>query len=145
MPRRLPERSRRFELTHCALHALVTLGIGLTLADSATASALAHVEIDVGDGQYVMEVGFRDEPAYLGLPNALALGVERYATGGTEPVNDLAATTEARIAEWGKWRPSAVAKRLGPTAVLLDRLLTRDGRPFDDADVEPHCHRPVPP
>ena len=102
MPRRLLERSRRFALTHCALHALVTLGIGLTLADSATASALAHVEIDVGDGQYVMEVGFRDEPAYLGLPNALALGVERYATGGTEPVNDLAATLSAEVSKDGQ-------------------------------------------
>jgi RNA polymerase sigma factor (sigma-70 family) len=34
---------------------------------------------------------------------------------------------------WGKWRPSAEAKRLGPTAVLLDRLTVRDGHPLDEA------------
>ena len=28
---------------------------------------------------------------------------------------------------WGKWRPSAEAKRRGPLAVLLERLVTRDG------------------
>ena len=63
---------------------------------------MAHVEIDVGDGQYVMEVGFRDEPAYLGQPNALALRVEEYATGGTEPVNDLAATLAAEVSKDGQ-------------------------------------------
>jgi len=68
----------------------------------ATADVLAHVEIDVGDGQYVMEVGFRDEPAYLGQPNALALRVEQYATGGTEPVNDLAATLSADVSKDGQ-------------------------------------------
>ena len=32
-----------------------------------------------------------------------------------------------RISEWGKWRPSAEARRLGPEAVELDRLINRDG------------------
>lgn len=34
---------------------------------------------------------------------------------------------------WGKWNPSAEAKRLGPVAVLLDKLTSRDGRTFDEA------------
>lgn len=34
---------------------------------------------------------------------------------------------------WGKWRPSAEAERVGPTAVLLERLLVRDGYWFDEA------------
>lgn len=34
---------------------------------------------------------------------------------------------------WGKWRPSAEAERLGPLAVLLDRLLHRDGYSLDEA------------
>jgi hypothetical protein len=80
----------------------MALGIGLAIAVNATAGALAHVEIDVGDGQYVMEVGFRDEPAYVGEPNALALSVEEYATGGTEPVNDLAATLSAEVSKDGQ-------------------------------------------
>ena len=99
--RRLQKR-RQFAMARCASRALMALGIGLTLAASVPAGALAHVEIDVGDGQYVMEVGFRDEPAYVGLPNALALRVERYATGGTEPVNDLAATLSAEVSRDGR-------------------------------------------
>ena len=77
-------------------------GIGMALLAAMPGAALAHVEIDVGDGQYVMEVGFRDEPAYLGQPNALALSVEQYATGGTEPVNDLAATLSAEVSRDGQ-------------------------------------------
>jgi RNA polymerase sigma factor for flagellar operon FliA len=34
---------------------------------------------------------------------------------------------------WGKWRPSAEAKRHGPLAVLLERLVTRDGWTCDQA------------
>jgi RNA polymerase sigma factor (sigma-70 family) len=32
-----------------------------------------------------------------------------------------------RIHLWGKWRPSAASRRGGPTGVLLERLLLRDG------------------
>ena len=32
-----------------------------------------------------------------------------------------------RTAQWGKWRPSASARRLGPKAVALERLISRDG------------------
>jgi len=35
--------------------------------------------------------------------------------------------------EWGKWRPSAEAQRLGPLAVELERLVYRDGRSISDA------------
>lgn len=37
-----------------------------------------------------------------------------------------------RIAQWGKWRPSAEAKRLGDKAVVVERLMTRDGYSFDE-------------
>jgi RNA polymerase sigma factor for flagellar operon FliA len=40
---------------------------------------------------------------------------------------------DLRTAAWGKWRPCRRAQRLGPLAVLLDRLLTRDGLTFDQA------------
>jgi RNA polymerase sigma factor for flagellar operon FliA len=36
-------------------------------------------------------------------------------------------------ANWGKWRPSAVARRLGPEAIMLEQLLGRDGLTFDEA------------
>jgi RNA polymerase sigma factor (sigma-70 family) len=38
-----------------------------------------------------------------------------------------------RIRAWGKWRPSAEAKRAGPLAMLLERLMMRDGLSFDEA------------
>ena len=38
-----------------------------------------------------------------------------------------------RNREWGKWRPSAAARRGGPVATQLERYLVRDGLPFDQA------------
>ncbi|HEX7833272.1 MAG TPA: sigma-70 family RNA polymerase sigma factor [Thermoanaerobaculia bacterium] len=38
-----------------------------------------------------------------------------------------------RVEQWGKWRPSAEAKRIGDKAVTLERLLTRDGYTFQEA------------
>lgn len=38
-----------------------------------------------------------------------------------------------RVEMWGKWRPSAEAKRLGEKAITLERLLTRDGFTFAEA------------
>jgi len=38
-----------------------------------------------------------------------------------------------RNARWGKWRPSAEAKRLGDLAVRLETLTVRDGCSLDDA------------
>jgi DNA-directed RNA polymerase specialized sigma24 family protein len=34
---------------------------------------------------------------------------------------------------WGSWRPSAVARRLGPAGVLLEELVRRDGLTLEDA------------
>jgi RNA polymerase sigma factor (sigma-70 family) len=38
-----------------------------------------------------------------------------------------------RISEWGKWRPSAEARRLGALAIELERLTSRDGLSRDEA------------
>jgi RNA polymerase sigma factor (sigma-70 family) len=40
-----------------------------------------------------------------------------------------------RVHTWGRWHPSAEAKRLGPLALQLEQLLHRDGRTIDDAVV----------
>jgi RNA polymerase sigma factor (sigma-70 family) len=40
---------------------------------------------------------------------------------------------DERNARWGKWRPSLYARRHGPVAVHLERLLTRDGLSFGEA------------
>lgn len=38
-----------------------------------------------------------------------------------------------RIKQWGKWRPSAEARRRGAAAVLLETAVFRDGRTFEEA------------
>ena len=38
-----------------------------------------------------------------------------------------------RAACWGRWRPSQGARRLGPAAVRLEKLMVRDGLSFDEA------------
>ena len=35
--------------------------------------------------------------------------------------------------KWGRWRPSAVAERLGPAAVVLEQLVSRDGHDLEEA------------
>jgi hypothetical protein len=65
-------------------------------------SVSAHASIDVGNGKYVMQLGFRDEPTYLGQPNALYLKVGEYASGGTKPVDGLADTLKAEISKDGQ-------------------------------------------
>ena len=84
------------------MHVPFTLALVAMALLAGPSPALAHAEIDVGDGKYVMEVGFRDEPTYLGQPNALALSVDEYATGGTKPVNDLAGTLSAEVSKDGQ-------------------------------------------
>jgi RNA polymerase sigma factor for flagellar operon FliA len=37
------------------------------------------------------------------------------------------------IEKWGRWRPSAAAEKLGPIAVILDRLVHRDGHTLEEA------------
>jgi RNA polymerase sigma factor for flagellar operon FliA len=37
---------------------------------------------------------------------------------------------------WGKWRPSAEARRLGAVAVLLEQYVVRDELTFDEASVQ---------
>jgi RNA polymerase sigma factor (sigma-70 family) len=41
---------------------------------------------------------------------------------------------DMRTANWGKWRPSARARRLGADAVLFEQLILRDGHTADHAE-----------
>ena len=97
-----PRRHQMRRVRRRLLAAVLLLGAALGSAWIAPPSARAHVEIDVGDGQYVMEVGFRDEPAFLGVPNAVYLHLEEFATGGAEPVEGLAATLTAEVTKDGQ-------------------------------------------
>jgi RNA polymerase sigma factor for flagellar operon FliA len=40
---------------------------------------------------------------------------------------------QCRVEQWGKWRPSAEAKRLGEKAITLERLLSREGFTLSEA------------
>jgi len=40
---------------------------------------------------------------------------------------------EYRVSKWGRWRPSAAARREGPVAVRLETLVRRDGYGLDQA------------
>jgi RNA polymerase sigma factor (sigma-70 family) len=40
---------------------------------------------------------------------------------------------DRRNKDWGKWRPSVAARRHGPEAMALEKLIRRDGLSFDDA------------
>jgi RNA polymerase sigma factor (sigma-70 family) len=48
---------------------------------------------------------------------------------------------DRRNSEWGKWRPSSQARRLGDAAVQLERLTVRDGVPSCEA-VATLAHHP---
>lgn len=88
-------------MPHLRRNALVLLVAGLLLVGWARPAA-AHVDVDVADGQYVMEVGFRDEPALLGQPNAVYIHVAKYATGGAQPVDGLAGSLQAEVSRDGQ-------------------------------------------
>lgn len=49
-----------------------------------------------------------------------------------------------RNARWGKWRPSAAAKRLGDTAVQLETMTVRDGLTLDEAYELLRTHHRIP-
>ncbi|HEX5500416.1 MAG TPA: hypothetical protein VFX03_14355 [Thermomicrobiales bacterium] len=68
-------------------------------------AASAHASVDVGGGEYTMEFGFLNEPAYLGQPNGLFLEVRKYASGGAQPVENLAGTLKAEVGKDGKTMP----------------------------------------
>jgi RNA polymerase sigma factor for flagellar operon FliA len=45
--------------------------------------------------------------------------------------------------KWGRWRPSAMADRLGPVAVLLERLVSRDDHSIEEAMEIVRTHHEV--
>jgi hypothetical protein len=71
---------------------LAILGV-LAVLCFTTQHGLAHGHVEVGD--YELEIGFHDEPAYQGEPNGLDLFVTNMKTG--EMVNGLEETLKAQI------------------------------------------------
>lgn len=68
-------------------------------------------------------------------------GVSRIDTYLAKVATNL--VLDRRNAELGKWRPSAAARRGGPDAVIVDRLMTRDGLSQDAVEEWLRCARPA--
>jgi RNA polymerase sigma factor (sigma-70 family) len=58
-------------------------------------------------------------------------GRSSFSTYLTTVINRL--FSQYRVEQWGKWRPSAEARRLGDKAITLERLITRDGFTYHEA------------
>lgn len=83
------------------------------LALALPCTAAAHEQRDVGDGQYSVEIGFRDEPAYLGQPNAFYLNVTQFGSDGG-PVDGLAGTLAAEVTKDGETLPLTLVPESEP-------------------------------
>ncbi len=77
----------------------------------------AHVRLKLIEADYAI---FRKFEGRSSLPTYLTTVIHRLYL-------------QYRVEMWGKWRPSAEAKRLGDKGVTLERMLTRDGYSFAEA------------
>lgn len=81
----------------CGLMALFALALPLAVS--------AHEQRQVGN--YVLTVGFLNEPSYQGQPNGLDLRVAKNAANKT-PVSDLEKTLKAEVIAGGKTMPLTI-------------------------------------
>jgi len=78
---------------------------------------VAHVRVKLIENDYAVLRKFEGRSS---LPSYLTTVIHRFFL-------------QQRVEMWGKWRPSAEARRLGDKAITLERLLTRDGFSFREA------------
>ena len=87
-------------------------------------------------------LSFVEQEDFAGVVNVRLLendcAVLRKFRGKSSMWTYLAAVIERHLLDfiyerWGRWRPSATADTIGPIAVLLERLVTRDGHTLEEA------------
>jgi RNA polymerase sigma factor (sigma-70 family) len=87
-------------------------------------------------------LSFVEQEDFAGVVNVRLLendcAVLRKFRGRSSMWTYLAAVIERHLLDftyerWGRWRPSATADTIGPVAVLLERLVTRDGHTLEEA------------
>lgn len=87
-------------------------------------------------------LSFVEQEDFAGVVNVRLLendcAVLRKFRGKSTMWTYLAAVIERHLLDfiyerWGRWRPSATADTIGPIAVLLERLVTRDGHTLEEA------------
>lgn len=87
-------------------------------------TALAHERRKLG--KYELVVGFLEEPAFLGQPNAVSLAVKNTETN--QPVERLQQTLDGEISSEGKSKAVQLRARFGvPGAYVADFIPTRMG------------------
>ncbi len=118
-PTRTRESCERLFLSQLALIDAVTAFIARRHHLSATDAEefAAHVRLRILEDDYATLRKFEERSS---LKTYLTTVIQRWFL-------------DDRTARWGKWRPSAEAKRLGPLAILVERLMVRDGMTFDEA------------
>jgi len=77
----------------------------------------SHVKLKLIEGDYAILMKFQGRSS---LRTYLTIVIQRLLL-------------DYRISAWGKWRPSAEAKRAGPIAIMLEQLMSRDGYGFEQA------------
>jgi RNA polymerase sigma factor (sigma-70 family) len=87
------------------------------MSDDETAELIGEVKLRLIENDYAILRKFEGRST---LPTYLTTVIQRMFN-------------QQRIEMWGKWRPSAEAKRLGDKAVTLERMLTRDGYSYTEA------------
>jgi RNA polymerase sigma factor (sigma-70 family) len=87
-------------------------------------------------------LSFAEQEDFAGIVNVRLLendcAVLRKFRGKSSMWTYLAAVIERHLLDftyerWGRWRPSATADTIGPVAVLLEKLVTRDGHTLEEA------------
>jgi len=116
-----------------------------TSRESAEQFFLDHLETIEGITRYVCaRASLRDADAedFASFVNLRLVendyGIVRNFEGRSSAATFLAVVIQRllfdyRIRQWGRWHPSAEAKRLGAAAVTLERAVYRDGRTPQDA------------
>jgi len=87
------------------------------MSDADTEDFVGYVKVELIDGDYSIIRKFEERSTFT--------------TYLTTVIHRL--LYQHRTKEWGKWRPSAEAKRMGDVAITLERLTTRDGYSLAEA------------
>ena len=87
------------------------------LSDADTEDFVGYVKVELIDGDYAIIRKFEERSSFT--------------TYLTTVIHRL--LYQHRTKEWGKWRPSAEAKRMGDVAITLERLTTRDSYSLAEA------------
>lgn len=120
--RTAPDRSTTGEALFLAHYDVVERAIGFVCSRNHLSSADAdefssYVTLRIIEDEYAVFAQFQGRAS---LRTYLTVVIQRMLL-------------DYRVRAWGRWRPSAEAKRCGPLAIRLEEILVRDGCGLDEA------------